>query len=239
MVLVNVTILPHGAMLLDLTIPDLPDGVSDLNNACVLAGRDLVISKPDTIILFTPHGLSIQTKPSIYLNKSASGTAGWNGNWNSISSCVECDSPIAKELLTYLNTFPDSEAAGITSFSTDCAAPLAWGEVVPLQFCSSLPENETKVVVIGWPQKRFKPLEYAKTACAIGKRIQEFATLYPQRIALLFSCDLSHVHGARPDLGQMFRGDPSLGVNKPLAVQFDAQIVSWLTHLIAGNHVAA
>lgn len=243
MVLVSVSILPHGAMVLDLAMQGLPnpETIGRLNQVCIRAADKLAHSKPETIIVFTPHGISNQSKPAVYINKSVQGSAGWNGNWDTYSVCGECDLPIAKELLSFLNESEDTKASGITCFSQALPATLAWGEVVPLFFNQSLLDSGAQVVVVSWPQKRFDPTRYTREAHAIGSRTQEFAHKHAKRVAVIFSCDLSHVHGLPSgiDIPAPFLGDPSLGVNKELATQFDAQIVTWATLLSEGKYEQA
>lgn len=91
MVLVNVSIMPHGAMLLDMALPQLPEAVPALHKACMDASASIDVSKPDIIILFTPHGICTKSKPTVYLNKSVAGNAGWNGFWETYYVCGACD----------------------------------------------------------------------------------------------------------------------------------------------------
>jgi aromatic ring-opening dioxygenase LigB subunit len=239
MVLVNVSILPHGAMLLDMSLLGLPEAVPALRDACIAAADSINDSEPELIILFTPHGICTKTKPGVYLNQSVSGNAGWNGFWETFSICSPCDPESAQQLLSFLGETEDAKAAGITCFSKVCSAPLAWGEVVPLSFCRQTLDRGTQLVVCSWPQLRFHPAKYAEAATAMGKRLHEYAQQHPKRVALMFSCDLSHVHGEPDEVGAIFRGDPTLGVDKALATQFDGEVVRWLETLIAGDVAAA
>lgn len=239
MVLVNVSVMPHGAMLLDMSLPELPEDVAELRDACIAAGTAIDTSNPEVIILFTPHGICTKTKPAVYLNNSVSGNAGWNGFWETFSICGQCDSESAQQLHSYLNNTDDAQCAGITCFSKVCSAALAWGEVVPLSFCKSTLDRGAQLIVCSWPQARFHPVQYAEPAMAMGRRLYEFAQQHPKRVALMFSCDLSHVHGDPDNAGFLFRGDPSLGADKDLASQFDGEVVRWTERLVAADVAGA
>ena len=238
MVLVGISVLPHGTMILDLSMYQLPniDKVTDLNAACIEASKSIAQTNPETIILFTPHGISLNARPCLYLNKLVKGNAGWNGLWENYSACATCDQEMARELCNLFQC-PSTgyQMDGLTAFAGGCAAPLAWGEVVPMHFTQSLFESGVEVVICCWPQLRHDPVHYAPQAMAIGERIYEYAHQHKKRISLMFSADLSHVHGIDPGAPAIYQGDPSLGCDKPLAESFDGMIVQWMGHLIRGE----
>ena len=59
MPLVSVGIIPHGAMVLDPSLPNLPEGASYLHDACQECAKAIRESRPDVIILISPHGISL------------------------------------------------------------------------------------------------------------------------------------------------------------------------------------
>lgn len=134
MVLVNVSIFPHGTMSLeanDSEVISLPAGCVELYNACCAAAESIKESSSDTIILFSPHGVSLKEALAVYMNDSVCGNAEWNGYGESFKVKYQCDDSISNSLQTYLTTAGiDSE--GVTIFSKSSPAPLRWGEVVPL-----------------------------------------------------------------------------------------------------------
>ena len=95
MVLVGLSIIPHGTMILDLSMIGLPVKSEKLHFACEKAAVEIAITNPETIILFTPHGISSSSKPSLYLNKFVKGSAGWNGFWDNYTACASCDQSMA------------------------------------------------------------------------------------------------------------------------------------------------
>jgi aromatic ring-opening dioxygenase LigB subunit len=236
MVLVSCTVLPHGAMILDMDhMPDLPTGARELHDWCVQAGEQVLQADPSVIVLFTPHGLSLQSSVTVLLNSSVKGSAEWAGNWAGYEVEQQCDTEMAEKLLSQF-VADGVPAEGLLTFAGGVPAPLRWGEAVPLWFLQSTLQKGCKVVVVCWPQTRFQPDEFAAHFCDIGKSVHKFATENPQRISIVFSCDLSHVHGNPLGAHCLYCGDElSLSVNKSLACSFDSTIVRWAETLCAGD----
>ena len=59
MVLIGCSILPHGSMILDPTVLDLPAGCDELHTAAKYVGDYLRDHEPDIVVLATPHGINI------------------------------------------------------------------------------------------------------------------------------------------------------------------------------------
>jgi len=59
MVLIGCSILPHGSMILDPTVLDLPSGSDELHTAAKYVGDYLRDHEPDIVVLATPHGINI------------------------------------------------------------------------------------------------------------------------------------------------------------------------------------
>lgn len=236
MVLVNISILPHGALLLDLDIPDIPSRakVMKLQNGFKDASQLILESCPDTCILLTPHGIALKDSVGIYLNDSLEGSCEWCGAWKNYKVNCVCDSSCASEILEYFSG-SGIQCEGITSFAKAVSAPLAWGESVPLWFCRESIDKGMKVVVLSWPQKRFSPVDYAMEAHKIGQLISQYCNRSSKRYAVICSCDLSHVHGSESSLPTIFQGAPSLGEDKIVAENFDQLIVRWAEEIARGD----
>ncbi len=78
MVLVYAGVFPHGAMILDPDLDNLPTGAQELNSAAQTAAAELALCLPDLCIIATPHGVSLPRSVAVYLNDSLEGSAGWN-----------------------------------------------------------------------------------------------------------------------------------------------------------------
>jgi aromatic ring-opening dioxygenase LigB subunit len=235
MVLVSCAVLPHGAMILDPAKPDLPAGAADLHGWCVRAAEDIAQSDPEVIILFTPHGNSLTDSVNIYLNDSVTGSAEWEGNWADYKVNRLCDSAMATRLLRQF-TEEGIKADGTISFAKSVPAPLRWGEVVPLWFLDTLMPRDCKVVIVCWPQTRFDPEKYAEVFVQVGRSLRAFCGAELSRISVVFSCDLSHVHGNPPNTSRLYCCDEQvLGCNKSIAAAFDSAVVHWAETICGGD----
>ncbi len=162
MVLVSVSIIPHGCMILDPTVEGLPSGSELLHLACVEAVHDVERALPNNFLVATPHGLSLTSDISVYGNVSVAGSAEWNGFWKSF--CITCKSdPNNQKKILQCLTERSVSSDSIICFSNACSAPIAWGEVVPLWFHQHLLQNAT-VNILTFPQCRFDPLAHMNTA---------------------------------------------------------------------------
>ena len=82
MVLIGCGILPHGSMILDPTIDDIPSGVDELHSASKYVGDYVRDHEPDIIVLATPHGLNLSESIGVYASHIGVGTAEWNKSWS-------------------------------------------------------------------------------------------------------------------------------------------------------------
>eukprot|EP01038_Epipyxis_sp_PR26KG_P008261 gene8261-11180_t len=248
MVVVSLSILPHGCIILDPNLTNLPLSAIELHKACNIACSNLFQTNPDVMILLSPHAISLSNSIGIYMNDCIGGTAEWNGAWNefcfssSNDTQLQCDVTLANDLFNYLKS--DGVAVeSIISFGKGCCSPLGWGEVVPLWFYEQQIKrnnhnNKLKYVIISWPQARFDPISYTSIAYDIGKHLLRFSNDQPKRISLLFSGDLSHVHDYPLTLQShtLFQSPINLGSNDNIAKLFDSFIVDWVKSLIANNN---
>ena len=249
MVLSSIANMPHGAMILDMTMENLPNmkACQLLHDACKITSQSIATSlidsssssKESIVILFSPHGMSLSESIAVYQNQSIQGSAEWLGAWSEYKVHYEGDSTLATKLVDHMKA-NDLSCEGFTYITKSFAAPLAWGEAVPLWFLSQEQKKRKlnqsnslcKVIIISWPQLRLQPMEYATTAQAIGKALYSFTTsvdVEAFNFSLILSCDMSHVHGCESTLPSIFQGDPSLGCDKALATRFDGRIVDWAT----------
>jgi aromatic ring-opening dioxygenase LigB subunit len=158
---VGISFFPHGAMILDMKLEDLPPSARILHDACINSSLILDQSNADTIILITPHGLSLDRSLGIYMNEKHQGSAAWNGDWTTY--CLDCnnDNEFTNQIRMTLAA-NDIAIQGITTFSIGCNSALAWGEVVPLWFHQkTINERNIKVVIISVSQERLNPRTYS------------------------------------------------------------------------------
>lgn len=156
----GVYIFPHGALCLNPGKYQFYEGLTDINRACFELANEIYDKNPETIILITPHGISLQYNFGIYLNEKVKGTAEWENAYQEYSFDGLIDSELSKSMLLYLQK-TGNKVEGIVSFSKEEPIPLRWGEVIPLWFInqayinnSLTPKKFPKIVVITLPQRR-------------------------------------------------------------------------------------
>ena len=196
MVIVGSFILPHGSLIFE---PDKLNKESEklaakrLNKAMIQCSKKINELKPDIILLTTPHSISLDNNFGIYLNKKASGSAEWEGNYSNYNIEIKLDQNLSKKLLLHLQQ-EHSNVSGITCFSPSVGtAPLRWAEVVPLWFLRKL--KETKYIILSQPMRRYKPLIMKDELLALGYNLNDFFDNLSLRVVVIVSADLAHTHG--------------------------------------------
>ena len=229
MVLVHASVMPHGAMVLDPDMPDLPDGAAELYTANVNTAAALAASNPDLIILTTPHGMALDSAVGVYKHTTIEGTAAWAGEWEDYTVSGEGDADAADSLVQYVRE-QDFDAAPISG--PGMYAPLRWGEAVPLWFlqeAGALAEGGAKVLIISWPTCRLQARDFTPSAQRFGTLLAEWAGALDKRVAVLASCDMSHAH-LTPEGSEMIYASPMYPndlATPELAASFDQNVVSW------------
>lgn len=240
MVLVSIHVMPHGAMILDLSLSELPVNTELLHHACAENSVLLKQSECDVLILCTPHGISLGKSIGLYANEELKGSAAWKDLWSDFT----CEALVDMESTTdLLNLFHknDINADTITCFSQGCCGNLAWGEVVPLWFCKdTLSTKNTvghsmKLIVMSWSRQRLQCRDYINEGIRCGQVLQEFASAHPKRVSIMMSCDLAHTHPTPLGTPDIFCS--SYPVNSDISSTFDRYIVDWAKALLEDHDV--
>ena len=113
---VGAAIFPHGTMVLDKSMPNLPSGAAELHDACVAAAASVAKARPHLIVLHTPHGISMGASLAVYRGRGAAGNALWMGSWSEFAVEVPFDDEQAGALLAALQE-AGVDAQGLTCFS--------------------------------------------------------------------------------------------------------------------------
>lgn len=214
---------PHGWTV----IPDLsPDGMGALatREAMVELGRRCAATRPDAIVLATPHGVRVDGQIALANVARVAGAVHHEGR------IFEMNVPVDLELTDAIAMA--ARAAGLpialTGFAgnrrPESAIPLDWGTVVPLAFlghpanargyghvlASPPPGDDGPPVVIVSPSRAL-PWE---VNVAFGRVLADAAQASGKRIAFVASCDWAHTHeGAR------YGSDPAAKIVDDLVVQ--------------------
>ena len=102
MVLIGSAILPHGSMILDPTMDDIPPGVDELHTAAKYVGDYVRDHEPDIIVLATPHGINLSDSIGIYSSRIGTGSAEWNDYWKEYKVSVNFHDDFAFEIFNHL-----------------------------------------------------------------------------------------------------------------------------------------
>ena len=102
MVLIGCAILPHGSMILDPTIDDIPAGVDELHSAAKYVGDYVRDHEPDIIVIATPHGLNLSESIGVYASNIGIGTADWNKYWSDFRVSCNFHDEFAMDIYNHL-----------------------------------------------------------------------------------------------------------------------------------------
>ena len=116
MVLIGCAILPHGSMILDPTIDDIPAGVDELHSASKYVGDYVRDHEPDIIVLATPHGLNLSESIGVYASNIGIGTADWNKNWSDFRVSCNFHDEFALDVYNHLQVLQIHIMCGICIF---------------------------------------------------------------------------------------------------------------------------
>ena len=191
--IVGAFIFPHGSMILDPRKKGISKRAINLHNEMKKIGKIINQLSPEIIFLTTPHSIALSHDFGIYLNKSASGTAEWNGEHGEFSIEIRLSQELSTKLLNFLQDKKNA-VQGISAYSSSVSVPLQWGEVVPLWFLKRQPLN-LEYIILSQPLSR---LEHAKSmiteSISLGTHLKKFFESIDKRVALIISADLSHTH---------------------------------------------
>ncbi|KAI6645997.1 hypothetical protein LOD99_13250 [Oopsacas minuta] len=238
-------ILPHGAMIFNgihscdvsevaaKRIQEFPQQLrydcNELYNSCIKAVKIVAESKPDLIILNTPHGISLTDSIGVYVNGQAKGNAEWNQNWSEFEVDIHLDSNIANLLVEHLRK-DGIPTEGISAFSRT-EIPLRWGEVIPIWFLKEITKIGVKVVIFSNPIHFVKGLAPVSERVQIGRSIGKFIRNLPHKVLYVVSGDLAHTHKTDCEL-PLYLPDPRWEIPLPaderVPLDFDIAVENWI-----------
>ncbi|ORY53051.1 hypothetical protein BCR33DRAFT_779410 [Rhizoclosmatium globosum] len=221
--IVSAAIIPHGTMVLDPNRANLPDGAAALNTACQAAARLVSESKPTTIVLITPHSLSLTHSTAVPLGPEAKGNAEWNGNWNEFEAHVAI-SPLSPNFVEFMRE-RGHPVEGLSAFSR-MPCPLRWAECVPIHFLAKEPALATVPFLIISPSRG----KSVSTNLEFGASLFAFLEAQDERFSVVVSGDLSHGHATTVN-DPLYLPDPrwNMPVCDTIAKEFDSTIAEWVT----------
>ena len=100
--LLGAAILPHGSIILDPTLEDLPPGAEELHVASKYVGDYVKDHEPDIIVMATPHGINLSESIGIYASRVATGFAEWNRTWGDFKVSANINDEFSMDLYNHL-----------------------------------------------------------------------------------------------------------------------------------------
>lgn len=181
-------IAPHGGDILE-EIADDPRVMAKTRAAMQELGRRFAASRPDTVIIVTPHGLVVEGAISCGATPLAAGMLGDTPS-RQIQARFETDVVMVEKIFSEAQSqqLPMARLVGEEN-AEDAVLPLDWGALIPLWYTAHPLEPRPKVVVLA--PDRSLPRE---TLVRCGVAIARAATASRKRVALIASCDQGHAH---------------------------------------------
>ncbi|MHB1636914.1 MAG: DODA-type extradiol aromatic ring-opening family dioxygenase [Thermoplasmataceae archaeon] len=180
MVIDGIYLIPHGDELIDL-----PDEQSREMRTHIINGT--ADDSSDTIVVLTPHGLSLDGMFSICGNKNLSGSYLTEGG-KAMEMKLENDSDLFN---TILNANRNIMSRAAFSGGAQTAFPIDFGSLIPLSFFKS-----NKAVLIG--QSRIWDIAMLYT---LGESLHDILSMGSTKYSIVFSADQAHTHSAEGPYG--------------------------------------
>lgn len=182
MPLISACIVPHAGPALPELAPDASVGAAT-RAAMAALGAELAALRPETLLLLTPHGVTIHGAIGVAITERAAGTIG-------AGPAVElrCDRELAVALCNAGSLMGLPMAP---YWFGDGTLPLDWSTLIPLRFLGAGLRPRPQLVVVG--PSGGVPRE---GLVAFGQALRQAADESPRRVALIASVDQGHAHVA-------------------------------------------
>lgn len=212
--LVFACIAPHGSMI----IPELEDadGQKALATRASMEelARRMEATRPETIVLVTPHGHRIDGCFSLLNNQSVLGELSHeqDGNSYSVSLTFDVDKELNEAIIESAHSLevPVSRLGYAVMDDPSFYQPLDWGATVPLWFLGASFDPQPKVV-IACPDRWNMPWDLFPR---FGRAIRQAADTLGRRVAFIASADMGHAHDPNGPYGY-----------NPASAEFDAAAI--------------
>ncbi len=184
-------IAPHGADLIpELAARSTEGRFLETREGMRRLAREIASSKPDAIIIASPHNLRLVGRIAVVVAEHSSGTLHTSSE-KSVSLTVNCDRELAQDLLKRGNDagLPVVGANYGTSEGKASDMPMDWGTLVPLWFVFRHRKLRAKVVIVA-PAREI-PLrqnyEFGSLIAGLGEKKRK-------RVVFIASADQAHAH---------------------------------------------
>jgi aromatic ring-opening dioxygenase LigB subunit len=212
--LVFACLAPHGSMLIPALAGEQGQKAHATRTAMEELGRRLVESRPETVVVVTPHGHRVDGAFSLLNNQRVRGELGpeKDGSGNSLTLLCTVDKELNTAILEAAHALevPVTRIGYAVADDPAYCQPLDWGATVPLWFLGALLHPQPKVV-IACPDRGNMPWDLFPR---FGLAIRQAAVSLDRRVALIASADLGHAHDPEGPYGF-----------DPAAAEFDVAVM--------------
>ena len=186
--LIFAAIVPHGGDVVS-QLADDPQEMATTRAAMREVGSRFAATRPETVVVLTPHGLMPGNGVSVGMTKYAAGQLD-KPDGRRIKASFVVDTDFAAQIIAAgePNDLPFYRLRGDTS-GTDAVLPLDWGALIPLWFTAHPMIPRPQIVVLA-PS----PSLPRETLVRVGVAIARAADDSGKRVAILASGDLGHAH---------------------------------------------
>jgi len=183
--LLSGAIMPHGDAVL--TNPADRGPLASLCENLEAIGAEIARSRPEVIVIASPHHLRLQGRIAIITSSYLEGGVGGGGNATSLRLRVDREGARAVEEEAAHMGLPMTACGYATADESDLSVlPLDWGTLIPLSFVARAGDLPP-VILVGPPRDiGLDPLRAFGAAVRRG--------LADRRFTLIASADLAHAH---------------------------------------------
>ena len=183
-------IAPHGGDIVS-EIADDPQVMAATRAAMHELGNRCALSRPDTVVVVTPHGLMPAEGVSVGFTKYAAGILD-KPDGRAIKSTFDVDTALAAQILDAgaAQELPLYRLRG-NDKGDDAVLPLDWGALIPLWFLAHPLTPRPRIVVLA-PSPTLTRETLVRTGVAIARAAFDSG----KRVALIASGDQGHAHDA-------------------------------------------
>jgi aromatic ring-opening dioxygenase LigB subunit len=208
--LVWAAIAPHGDLAIaDAVAPEQRDLAKKTQAGMLGLRRRFWLTDPTAVVVLSPHNVHVEGHFAVVTSARASGYLEEGGK--KLELAVPIDRELALSVLAELASM-NLPALGVSYGGNDpqgAVFPLDWGSLVPLWYLGRRESGSLPTVIVA-PARDRSAAEHVQAGAAVAAAIGGSSG----RVALIASCDQSHVHAA----------DGPYGFHKR-AVEFDQLVV--------------
>ena len=192
MTLVYACIAPHGSEIINSIRPKtLHRRFQETEQGLRILAHNIIRSRPDTIVIATPHNLRLWKQICVVTSHNSSGEL-TSENQKSISLKVKCDIEFSHKLLTKASKrrLPVVGANYGSADGETSDMPMDWGSLIPLWFILSKKCGKPRISIVT-PSREIPLLQNVK----FGRTIADVAENdQSKKYAFIASADQAHAH---------------------------------------------